>query len=320
MRLHTTLATVVLLSAASGVRAQLSGNDSIQVGIFGYDRDGTVVVSAWDPVPSKKSMVFASGFCRVGAGFRDLPEYATDAWRFSWTAVSITEQTAVIQLDWQRVLDARQPVTAPGGSVQLTLQWGEKVVLDTVADQLPSGCGGQSMTFEARYGIHPMRVSVRGNASGNAAKSTGSQTATPKWAQFKPAFSVKLWFMRRVPGKPDEVLAQPALLVMKEGTFAFAPVRINVTDGTVVVVVHGSFSIDNDGSGGRLTFVTERRAEWQSLQTNRDRPPELDGSSRTTIPLPGPDEVISFEMPPIRFNGRRALPDQFAIRVQITPQ
>ena len=61
-------------------------------------------------------------------------------------------------------------------------------------------------------------------------------------------------------------------------------------------------------SCGRLTFVTERRAAWQPLQTNRDRPPDLHGGSRTTIPLL-----------PIRFSGRPALRDQFAVRVQTAP-
>lgn len=324
MRFKPLMAAIAVLCSASAAHAQSSSDESIQVGVFGYDAEGTVTVSAWNSVPSKESTVLASGFCRVGAGFRELPDYATDAWRFSWSPVRTSEDTAVIQLDWQRVLDTRQPVTAPGGSVQLTLRWGEKVVLDTLAGHLPSGCGAQSMTFEARYGIHPMRARLRGNADGNAARPRASQTAPPEWARagaqwFKRAFQVNLWFVRSVAGKPDEVLAQPVLATIKTGTFDFAPVRINVADGTIVVEVSGSFSIDNDGNGDRLTFVTERRAAWQPLQTNRDRTPDLHGGSRTTIPLPGPEEVVSFEMPPIRFSGRPALPDQFAVRVQIAP-
>jgi hypothetical protein len=44
----------------------------------------------------------------------------------------------------------------------------------------------------------------------------------------------------------------------------------------------------------------------------------MTGTSTTTNPMPGPDDVLSFEMPSIRLlNGGPALPDQFAIRVRI---
>ena len=322
MRFKALIAATVLLCSVSGALAQSTSNETIQVGLFGYDAEGTVTVSAWNSVPSKESTVLASGFCRVGAGFRELPDYATDAWRFSWSPVRIAENTAVIQLEWQRVLDTRQPVTAPRGSVQLTLHWGEKVVLDNVADHSPSACRAQSMTFEARYGIHPMRAPLRGNAAPNAATSAGSRTATPKWAGVTDAarmFEVNLWFVRSAPGRPDEVLHQRVLVFNKGGTFRFAPVTVSAPDGSILVQVNGSYSITNNGNGDHLTFITERRAVWIPLQATRDQPPDVQGGSRTTIPLPGPDEVISLEMPPIRFNGRPALPDQFAIRVQVTP-
>ncbi len=36
--------------------------------------------------------------------------------------------------------------------------------------------------------------------------------------------------------------------------------------------------------------------------------------------MPGPDEVLAFEMPPLVFaNGEPALPDQWSLRVRIGP-
>lgn len=298
--------TIAFVCAVSAARAQSSSDDSIQVGIFGYEADGSVVVSAWQPVPSKRSMVFASGFCRVGAGFREVPDYATDAWHFTWSSISKTEEAAVIQIDWQRVLASGQPVRAPTGSGQLTLQWGETVVLDNAAGPSPAGCNATAMTFEARYGPHPMRTGVRANA--RPAVTTSAAVG---------AFRVNLWFVRNVPGQPEEVLAHPVLKTTNTGTFRFGPVKINVADGSIDVHVNGSFSIDTSANPNQLTFTIERAAAWKPLETDGDRPQEVRGYSKRTIPLPGPDEVISLEMPPVRFSGRPALADQFAVRLQI---
>ena len=44
------------------------------------------------------------------------------------------------------------------------------------------------------------------------------------------------------------------------------------------------------------------------------------GTSRIINRMPGPEEVLSFEMPPITLDGQRAAPDQFSVRVKIAPR
>ena len=104
--------------------------------------------------------------------------------------------------------------------------------------------------------------------------------------------------------------------------FAFAPVTIDTPRGAVIVQVTGSFAVTNSASGSpQLVFVTNRRATLtQTEQAPRDSVSESQGSSRTTNPMPAPDEVLSFELPPLRMTGRPAVPDQFSIRVRITPR
>ena len=104
--------------------------------------------------------------------------------------------------------------------------------------------------------------------------------------------------------------------------FAFAPVTIDTPRGAVIVQVTGSFGVTNGASGSpQLVFVTSRRATFtQADQAARDSVSDSQGSSRTTNPMPSPDEVLSFELPPLRMNGRPSVPDQFSVRVRIAPR
>ena len=36
--------------------------------------------------------------------------------------------------------------------------------------------------------------------------------------------------------------------------------------------------------------------------------------------MPGPEEVLSFEMPPITLNGQPVAPDQLSVRLKIKPR
>jgi len=67
-----------------------------------------------------------------------------------------------------------------------------------------------------------------------------------------------------------------------------------------------------------LIFSTARRV----IPTSRGRSTRdavTLGTTRVTHRMPGPDEVLSFEMPPVKLSGQEA-PDQFSVRVKITPR
>jgi hypothetical protein len=102
--------------------------------------------------------------------------------------------------------------------------------------------------------------------------------------------------------------------------YAFAPVSIETPRGTMNLQVTGVVRVTSDESGAsQLVFSTMRRLKFApAAGGSRDALPSTIGSSTTTNPMPGPDDVLSFELPPLpAANGQPAVPDQFSIRVRI---
>ena len=133
--------------------------------------------------------------------------------------------------------------------------------------------------------------------------------------------SVNLWLVHSAPGRDDEVLHQVLSAPHEGAAFAFAPVTINGPGGPATVQVTGSFMVRTNAESGdqQLVFVTNRRVTRGTGQP-RDAADQA-GTSRIVNKMPGPDDVLSFEMPALRaIDGRPALPDRFSLRVRIAPQ
>ena len=135
-------------------------------------------------------------------------------------------------------------------------------------------------------------------------------------------FDVNLWLVRSVPGQPDEV--NHATLRMNESgaSFSFAPVAVTTSRGQAFVQVTGNLAVVRGTSGEeQLVFSTSRRVGLTSpSQAPRDSAPDSSGTSRIINRMPGPEEVLSFEMPPITLNGQQAAPDQLSVRLKIAPR
>ena len=328
----------------------------VQIGLYGYRADGTPSSSAYETEPSLASLVHlnVSGpeQCSMGAGNRSSPPaLATDAWRFSGKVVSRTTDQVVIQLDWQRVLADGTPAASPGGSQQLTLRNGDRVLLDSVTPA-NTRCW-TSVGFEARFMPSPfdammaklaMARSQKGargggvGVSGGAASVSGSERTSQepsggggggrwlhgtaagghRWLPVGVNFDVELWLVRSVTGKQDEVWHQTLRTGRDETAFAFSPIAAETARGPVVMQVTGSVAVN----GQELQFETKRRATYPSAgSTTRDGAQEVQGGSRTTIPLPGPEEVVSFQLPPLPARSDRpAVADQLSVRLRITPR
>src|SRR6185312_6179558 len=84
-----------------------------------------------------------------------VPDRATDAWRLSGKLETITEDEAVVRIDWQRIRIGSVAATSPGGSVQLTLHPGDRVPLDSATPNPVAGCGARTVAFEARFEPRP---------------------------------------------------------------------------------------------------------------------------------------------------------------------
>ena len=142
-------------------------------------------------------------------------------------------------------------------------------------------------------------------AGGLAAGPGGSRGS---WMQ------VHLWLMHTTPDRKDEVVHQLVRAPREGADFAFAPISIDTPRGAVVVQVSGSFGV----ADGQFIFVTNRSVKYVS-QRDQKTTPASEGTGRTVNAMPGPADVLSFELPPIPGPGGAApLPNQLSVRVQVT--
>jgi hypothetical protein len=349
------LVPVLLLAGqATGVAQHNNNVDPVvHIGVFTYRSDGTQAGSAFNIAESGDYTVFASAsLCQVGAGFRELPAVAANAWKFTGRVISANGASAVVEIDWQRLMNDGTAVDEPARSVQLTLKNGDRVLLDSAASRTLRGCSVTNAGFEARY--LPRMASLNqqsgsaGGGRGEGAAGPGARTGVGagggsgsgsgsgggagaglgagaraggggagRGASDPDALTVELWLVHSVPGTEDKTVYQ-TLQSMREGAmFAFAPVAIQTPEGPITVQITGSFATTSGPTGNRLIFMTGRRVSFGPI---RGASTDEQGTSRITKPMPGPDDVLSFELPPLEaVSGRPAVPDQFAVRVRIRP-
>jgi len=363
MRLTTIIAALIATGSAApaGAQSPVADEPIVQVGLYSYRADGTGQGFAYDTEPADPqvqprsfgSVVYVSGsFCQIGAGKDPAPAQAADAWRFAGRVVSKTAEEAVVQLDWQRILENGRSTSTPGGSVQLTLKPGDQVLLDSLLPRTQTSCSTAEVRFEARYRSRfsdvPKRIDVivNGSRAGGGGRSSGTGggaggsgatgvriapgsesgggRATVGAARVAPGarmVNVNLWLVHSAPGREDEVQHQELRAAHEGAAFAFAPVAVTGDGGPASVQVTGSFAVRTNPQSGdqQLIFITSRRVTRGGDQP-RDAA-DVAGTSRIVRTMPGPDDVLSFEMPPMpAANGRPAPRDQFSVRVRIAPQ
>lgn len=132
---------------------------------------------------------------------------------------------------------------------------------------------------------------------------------------------MEFWLVRSAPGMEDQTVYQ-TLNASREGAmFAFAPVPVATREGTVGVQITGSFAIQGAPPDERLVFTTSRRLSYSPTTAQpRDRSQEAQGIGRIVRAMPGPDDVLSFELPPLpAAHGHSAIQDRFSLRVRIRP-
>jgi hypothetical protein len=128
--------------------------------------------------------------------------------------------------------------------------------------------------------------------------------------------------VRAAPGRPDEVAHSLLRMNQTGASFAFAPVVVTTSRGEAVVQVTGSLAVVRGTNGqNQLVFSTNRRVSPSATgQAPRDGSLDSQGMSRIVNRMPGPEEALSFELPPLNLNGELVAPDQFAVRVKIAPR
>jgi hypothetical protein len=298
--------------------------------------------------------------CLMGAGNRPAPADATDVWQFAGKVLSITPEQAVVQLVWRRTVANGLRIDGSESTQQLNLQFGEAVQLDQAGMESTPGCPTVAVGFEARYsprfwggppgvlGGGGGRAGSLGSGSGGgsgrggvtvkmgtASRSggLGTSVAVPQAggegggmvsAAGSGLFDVSLWLVRVAPFRLDEVTHSQLRMNETGASFAFAPVQVTTSRGeSIVVQVTGSLTVERDTNGEeQLVFRTLRRVSPSATgHAPRDVSLDSHGASRRIVNrMPGPEEVLSFELPPLNLNGKLVAPDQFSVRLKIAPR
>ena len=356
MKSHVFVAILAAVPGVATAQSQPSSAPIVQVGIYGYHPDGTIGVSAFDTADKEPDLgttlylVAQSKRCGMGAGSRQPPPDATDAWQFTGKVISATSEEAVLQLNWRRLIVQGRAVNGDQSSTQLTLRAGESVQLD----QATPGCETAAVTFEARYKPRHWSADAPsgvGGLRGSSAVSGGVSAGIVRGSQHKlepgggfgttvPApqaggegggvkvapgqgsglFDVNLWLVRAVPGRPDAVTHTTLRMNNEAASFAFAPVMVPTNRGDAVVRVTGSLVVARGANGeDQLVFSTSRTVSPSANgQPPGDRSLDSQGTSRVVNRMPDSDEVLSFEMPPIAVGGKQVAPDQLSIRLKMS--
>lgn len=84
------------------------------------------------------------------------------------------------------------------------------------------------------------------------------------------------------------------------------------------IQITGTLKVVTGDGPSELVFTTMRTIKYPVSNTSREATATANGSSTTRNPMPGPDEVLSFELPPIRMpNSTATLPVQYSVRLRI---
>jgi hypothetical protein len=337
---------LLLIGQATQTASKPPSPAVLQVGVFSYGPDGKPQAAAYETSLASESFQYIAG-CEIGGGNRPVPDRATDAWRVSGNVERLNEEEAVVRVDWQRVRAAGTTATSPGGSIHLTLHPGDRVPLDSANPDPTVGCGGRTIGFEARFesrpgwmivpGRGPLNESpaitvMRGGGAGIGAGSGSGMGATASNAgggirlpktevTERREFSADLWLVKTDAqnDKPEFNMQGLALQNVKGRTsFAFSPFTIDTPGGPIAVQIMGSMEMTTARGPSELVFTTQRTVRFGTGGPNRDAISTSSGSSTTRNPWPAADDVLSFELPPIRMpNSMATIPDQYSVRVRI---
>ena len=313
-----------------------TGGHAAQTGdALGDDMSGTLYIAP-------------CGVMGAGSPGRPVSAFATDVWQLSGKVIELTEEYATVQLGWRRTRRSGQDEQSPEQSQALTLKRGDRTTLDQIVVPAAGSCEARSLSFDVAFGsrqeisgagvistsrgggvgggstgtvVRSAQGSTFGAAAGAAAGSTnyvsaGGGSSTSGLGRLK----ADLWLVRSSPGRNDETLHITSQLGPMPATYTFVPLTIQGASGPVTVNVQGTLEAGQAPDGERRFHFTASRTV-SSLTTNRparDVAPLVEGSTKTTVAMPGAEEVLSFEMPPLRTADGTTLPDRLSIRVRIT--
>ena len=278
--------------------------------------------------------------------------FATDAWLMSGKVLELTDQQASVQIGWRRIRSGGREDSSPEQVVTLMLKRGERNTLESIAVPASGSCEARNVSLDVVFSSRPelygigasadtagSRAAAGARAGGGAGTgggtgggggigSGGGGVCPPRDLLGREQDAVPGAQAERRPvagaqyaGRADETLHITAQVIPTPVAYAFAPLTIQTATGTVTVKVEGTLETGQSPEGEpRLHFTATRNVTSVTTpRPTRDGKPIVEGSTKTTVALPGPDEVLSFEMPPLRTSEGVTLSDRLSIRVRLAP-
>jgi hypothetical protein len=330
------------------VATSIASRPMITAGLFEV-REGKSKGSAGHtgeyPFADMGSTVYIAPCGALGAAHAStqISAFATDVWVMSGKVLELNDQYASVQLGWRRTRRNGQDESSPEQAATLTLKRGERHTLETIAVPATGSCDARSISFDVvfasrseLYGITDADY-VRGggrSSSGGArsgyvqggaqqAGSGGGAMSFSASGAASPALerlTADLWLVRSTPGQPDETLHLASQLIPIPVAYSFPPVTIQTAVGPIMVKVEGTLEAGLAPDGQRRFHFVAGRTITASTSSRpaRDVKPLVEGSNKVTFAMPEGDDVLAFEMPPLRTPEGTTLPDRLSIRVRIS--
>jgi len=224
--------------------------------------------------------------CEVAKSSKDEPKDASVGWRVTTHTISQTPTEIVVSVDWRRMWDRGKKISdGPAATQQLVLHPGDSIPLDHIPNLQASGdCRAVGLGLEVR--IARVTVQQPSVQPANDALPLGAQPGGTA------ALAADLWLVHKKPSGVPEVLHQTVRLPTTGGPFAFSTVKFPTANGEIGVELTGTFRRFQTPTGEYVFMSMTRVITGGSAPSGG-----LSQSTAQPLALPGPTEVLSFEMP-----------------------
>jgi hypothetical protein len=251
-----------------------------------YQPDGGVTAVTTTLPAGEPNVVHVYGkrsVCETAIAGAIEPADAGFGWRVASQTVSVAESVVQVSVDWRRVWDRGRKITnGPSGTVQLKLHPGARIPLDHIPNPAASdSCRAVGLGLEVKLARTAPAPPVESALVPLGASAGG---AAP--------LDADIWLVQRLPSGAEQSHHQKMRLDTRGGSFSFAPVKVSGDRGEVDVEILGSFQRYRSPVGEYLYVTVSRAITGESMP-----PAGFRAGNGTMIPLPGPEEVLSLEIP-----------------------
>ena len=317
---------IALWAFAPAYAQQTSGELALEIALRTYHVDERVRGSAGDHgVEPFQSYVWTSAtLCQVAASDSEPASVPAIGWHFSGRVIERTGDEFLVSIEWRRLwFNSVRLTDGANGVMQVRMRTDRRLELDVVGPIAASSCGMAGARLEAAIVARP-RVTSGGTGGGSAGAGAirrggaggatgGGSTTSPQNAVVvrslpNASFLAELWLIHKLPDGAEESQRYATNLGEQGAPFGFPPVSVRTDSGAVAVEV-----------SGRITPVLIRDSAGIQLSIGRSVGRSM-GGSFTSLPLPAPGEVLSFELPSPSRSQDPLGDHRFSLRLRLTPK